>query len=484
MLVQFGIFFILIFNVIRTVFNECEIDHVPETDMYKFGTYIFNGTIGECNCGDTKICVRKCCHLNYVWIDQMCVLNSSLKFQVDIYDGTTLINDGLDFRYLPGRMLCRNSTSYYRLEPISYPEDVFYVQRDGRLWQPSLEMYIDPYSFCLEYFEDIGFAAFACYDSAAKVERMLNTLGMMISMPFLLSTFIVYALLPEKNLHGKSLMSYVITLFGGYLFLIIVQEHTNVAGPRCTTLGTFCLFFFMVSFLWMNVMSIDIWWTFKGVRGFSGNKQQVEQKKFLMYSAYTWGSSSVFVIIVTIINEASPKGVWYKPGIGDGQCWFTLGMPTFIYFYGPLTIIIITNIVLFARTSWKIKLIQRDTAILRRGENRINSEESDEQRFYLYLKLFMAMGVNWSMEIISWLIDWQVEKVHPAIWYLTDFCNALYGVFIFFIFVFKRPVWNLLKKRYYLAIGKIQLARTIRVMDSPSTTTTTGISLSERSTMK
>ncbi|KAK4872681.1 hypothetical protein RN001_014710 [Aquatica leii] len=450
---------VIVLNTLQIVLSECDTNNNdPEDDAYAYGTYVYNGTISACNCTKTKICVRKCCHLNYVLIDKLCVRNSTLEFKVDVFDDTVMVNDVLDFRYLPGRMICDSGSTYYRLEPIDFPEDQFYMQRDGRLWQPLVNKHIASDRYCLERFDDIGISAFACFDAIDKVEKKLNTLGMMISMPFLLATFIVYALLPERNIHGKSLMCYVITLFGAYFFLVIMQQHTNVVGPGCTTLGTFCLFFFMVSFLWMNVMSVDIWWTFK-----------VEHKRFLLYSAYTWGVSLLFVIIVTIINQTSPLSAWYKPGIGDGQCWFTIGMPTLIYFYGPLALIIVVNIVLFGRTAWRIKMIQQDT--------------TDKQRFYLYLKLFMAMGVNWSMEVISWVVDWQVEEVYSAVWILTDLCNALYGVFIFFIFVFKRPIWNLLKKRYYLAIGKIQLARTIRASDATSTTMT-AISLCQRTTMK
>lgn len=104
----------------------------------------------------------------------------------------------------------------------------------------------------------------------------------------------------------------------------------------------------------------------------------------------------------------------------------------------------------------------------------------------------LAMGVNWSMEIISWAVNWQVGHVPPAVWYITDFCNALYGVFIFFIFVFKKNIWKLLKRRYeiisilfiyannkillfryYLLMGKPHLARSMtQTASSPRTTGT------------
>ncbi|KAF5272746.1 hypothetical protein FQA39_LY07773 [Lamprigera yunnana] len=457
--------------LIGGVKNECEPNYGFDkgTKSYTFGTYVYNGTISDCECGDRNICVRKCCHLNYIYRDGHCVFDESAVFKVDVYDGVDLINDNFQYRYLPGKMTCQSvNATYYRLEPNDYPEDQFYLQADGTLWQPAKEKYMAENRYCLEYFEDIGMSAFGCFPTVEKLDRGLNTLGMAISMPFLLTTFIVYALLPERNLHGKSLMCYVITLFGAYFSLVIMQQHTHIVGPGCITLGTFCLFFFMVSFLWMNAMSIDIWWTFKGIRGFSGNKKEVEHKRFLLYSAYTWGVSVIFVVIVTIINVSVPKSAWYKPGLGDGQCWFTGGLPMLLYFYGPLAIVVISNVVLFTRTALRIKQMRKDTAILRRTENKVHSDENDRQRFYLYLKLFLAMGVNWSMEIVSWAVDWQFDEVHQAVWILTDLCNALYGVFIFFIFVFKRPIWNLLKKRNSFCVLNKSLRFQIDVFNGTS----------------
>lgn len=58
-----------------------------------------------------------------------------------------------------------------------------------------------------------------------------------------------------------------------------------------------------------------------------------------------------------------------------------------------------------------------------------------------------AMGVNWSLEFISWLVLWQWPQVPAEVWYVPDFANAAYGVIIFLTFVYKKDVWIQLKKR-------------------------------------
>lgn len=52
------------------------------------------------------------------------------------------------------------------------------------------------------------------------------------------------------------------------------------------------------------------------------------------------------------------------------------------------------------------------------------------------------MGVTWTFEFITWFADTQNWLV-----YATDVCNCISGVFIFFLFVWKRKVWKLLQQR-------------------------------------
>ncbi|XP_031355688.1 G-protein coupled receptor Mth2-like [Photinus pyralis] len=366
---------------------SCQKDRIAPLDAsYLSTSFAYTETINDCEC-DSKTCVRKCCGVDYVLRGDSCVRTRE-KITFEIFDEIEPVEDALDIKIIDGYIYCPHGNIY----SLNAAEDPFFVQRNGSLWVPFAEEIIDLDSYCVDDI-DGELSGLTCIDWTDDVVTV-NNYGMIISMPFLLATFIVYGLLPERNMHGKSLMSYVISLFGAYLFLVIIQEHTEIVGAGCIALGTLCLFFFMVSFLWMNVMSIDIWWTFKGIRGLSGNKKEVEQKRFLMYSIYSWGVPLVYIIIITIINVSAPPNAWYKPGIGDGQCWFSLGETTLVYFYLPLCIIIIANVVLFARTSFRIREMQQETAILRRNENRISTQDHDKQRFYLYLKLLMAMGVN------------------------------------------------------------------------------------------
>nr|XP_008190998.2 PREDICTED: G-protein coupled receptor Mth2 isoform X4 [Tribolium castaneum] len=347
----------------------------------------------------------------------------------------------------------------------------FYVQVNGSLFLPGFKNKMrNPENYCLEVFDIQRFnlkkmvSALVCLteeDTVAAESSNLLSVGMIISMPFLLLTFIAYALLPDRNLHMKALMFYVINLMFSYLLLVIIQlSESQFAEATCKSLGYFCLFFFLVSFFWMNVICIDIWWGFSGLRGFTGSKKTAERKRFLFYCAYAWGMPVLHVLVVFIIDILANQNSVLKPDIGNGQCFLRRGFPELLYFYGPMAILITINIVLFAITAIKIRRIKSETAMLKKEDSKRHSYENDRQIFNLYVKLLFAMGVNWSMEIISWAVIW-AEEAPEAIWYLTDFCNAIYGVFIFFIFVFKRSIWKLLKKRFYWSKPKIVTMSTI-----------------------
>lgn len=54
------------------------------------------------------------------------------------------------------------------------------------------------------------------------------------------------------------------------------------------------------------------------------------------------------------------------------------------------------------------------------------------------------MGINWSLEIISWLVK---DKYLDNVWLITDLANTLQGVIIFIIFVWKDKIKRLLLKK-------------------------------------
>ncbi|XP_050514680.1 G-protein coupled receptor Mth2-like isoform X14 [Diabrotica virgifera virgifera] len=435
-------------------------------------------------------CIRKCCPVGYSYVGKprKCrVNNSSEPFIAPVYNKTFFVgtvDQTAKFRITDITCLL------FRLQNDN-PKDFYYLQEDGKLFVPSYNRSYPNNEYCID--EVYTLSAFLCFPEQDVTEpprtplQKSNSAGMIISMPFLLLTFLVYLLLPERNLHRRALMSYVFTLLAAYITLVTIQLYSGqFPDTTCHVLGYLIIFFFLVSFFWMNVMCVDMWLAFSGMRTFL-SKKTAERKRFIIYCIYAWGMPIVHVLIVFLINHYGSTDTSWNPQIGVKRCFLGEGMPTFYYFYLPMAILIGINITLFVLTTVRIQKIKKETSMLKQTDSRRHTYEDDKQKFNLYLKLMFAMGVNWITELVSWAVDYAFSETPAYVWYITDFTNAMYGVLIFLIFVFKKKIWRSLKKKYYICIGKPHLAHSMTTSSARgtrtsnySTTDTTAVSTDYR----
>ncbi|XP_018327204.1 G-protein coupled receptor Mth isoform X2 [Agrilus planipennis] len=452
-------------------------------NMSYFATDFSNtNDINGCFC-DEKKCIRKCCKFGYslkrkecVWTDDRS--GGSRNFTVPVYNETKEIERGDKARLyhlIPGLMICPEGYFYLKNNATI---NEFFVQWDGKLMIENVEENELPNNYCVDRTFEGELIAIVCFPPEPVDERV-NSIGMIISLPCLFITFLVYFLDPNRNFHGMCLMCYVSTLFCAYVFLIILQLHSDFEMSVCTALGILCYFFFLVSFFWLNIMCIHMW-RIGGQQNFSRSKK-ANRNRFLAYSAYAWGVPLIMTGIVVALRFSFPEESNWLPSIGIRQCWFNDDLQSLIYFYGPVTVLITINITLFAITAIKILKAKKDTAILRKDEKERKTllqrflhrgpikRSIQVEGFNLYSKLVLAMGVNWAMEVISFYFRF-VDHMSPKwIWYFTDFCNACYGVFIFFVYAFKK-VWTICKVRYYKMTGKPYEEKTV-TQSTPRTVT-------------
>ncbi|XP_018327208.1 probable G-protein coupled receptor Mth-like 3 isoform X6 [Agrilus planipennis] len=411
-----------------------------------------DGEIWGCIC-NVKQCVRKCCSEKEYFTNNCTEFDDDEIYSYDNVKNVTSENER-EFHTIYGKPACPSVL-------FSADEDNFYLQEDGSLFLSETDIF-NMDSYCINVFstENPGYnelLAAVCTEDEEDDLRLFSA-GMIISLPCLFITFLVYFLDPNRNFHGMCLMCYVSTLFCAYVFLIILQLHSDFEMSVCTALGILCYFFFLVSFFWLNIMCIHMW-RIGGQQNFSRSKK-ANRNRFLAYSAYAWGVPLIMTGIVVALRFSFPEESNWLPSIGIRQCWFNDDLQSLIYFYGPVTVLITINITLFAITAIKILKAKKDTAILRKDE---------KERFNLYSKLVLAMGVNWAMEVISFYFRF-VDHMSPKwIWYFTDFCNACYGVFIFFVYAFKK-VWTICKVRYYKMTGKPYEEKTV-TQSTPRTVT-------------
>ncbi|KAL0273599.1 UNVERIFIED_CONTAM: hypothetical protein PYX00_006232 [Menopon gallinae] len=335
-----------------------------------------------------------------------------------------------------------------KLSPEEIPEDEFYLGTDGRLYVPNPhKVYYTAEEFCIEYVKaenlsEVG--AFLCVPEETTSNATFYWLVscFFISCVFLLATFLVYLFSPRsQNLYGKSLMCYVACLFSAYMSLAVIQLFTEHLDPSgCAAAAYSTLFFFLAAFFWLNIMSFDIWKTFRSVRAARMNPSSKEKVQFLWYSLYSWSMPSLLTGLCAAadyVPDFVPPSI--KPDIGIETCWFSKSTKgIYLFFITPVSLVIVCNTVLYINTAWRCWKIKSE--IIKMGNQSRKKYTTNKTQFIINSKLFVVMGIIWSLEVISFFF------VHP-IWYITDAANALHGVFIFVIFVLKRKVLERLPKR-------------------------------------
>nr|NP_788446.2 methuselah-like 10, isoform B [Drosophila melanogaster]Q9W0R5.3 RecName: Full=Probable G-protein coupled receptor Mth-like 10; AltName: Full=Protein methuselah-like 10; Flags: Precursor [Drosophila melanogaster]AAO41210.2 methuselah-like 10, isoform B [Drosophila melanogaster] len=351
----------------------------------------------------------------------------------------------------------------FSLQPETNNWDDYLLFENGSMLRVDDKLLIRKNEFCMvptyvnesDMFYTIHPANCDMQDDHSTV-KIINSYAMMFSIPFMMLTIAVYLLIPElRNQHGKSLVCYLIGLSVGYSSLCYVQLYqVDATGVTCKVFGYTAYFFFMGAYMWLSVISFDLWHNFRGTRGI--NRFQ-EKKRFLFYSLYSWGIALVFLAFTYCAQQLTNLPANLKPGIGDGvYCWLDMSnWAAMIYFYGPILAIVVANTIMFIMTAIKIHGVQREMARIIASENSTkNLRTEKDKRFYrawsnyrfgLFLRLFLIMGITWLTELISYFVG--SDKGWSKLFYISDLANAMQGFLIFMLFVMKKKVKHLITNR-------------------------------------
>ncbi|XP_067646598.1 G-protein coupled receptor Mth2 isoform X2 [Eurosta solidaginis] len=342
----------------------------------------------------------------------------------------------------------------YSLQPELYGYDEWKLFENGTVLRIDDMVYLSRHEFCflptLANYTDTMYVinpANCDNNSDYSTIKTINAYAMLFSIPFMILTIVVYLSIPElRNQHGKSLVCYLIGLIIGYSLLVLTSLSLELENksPYCKLLGYVAYYFFMAAFFWLSVISFDLWHNFRGTRGI--NRFQ-EKKRFLIYSLYAWGIPIPLLVFTWYAQEVSDIPEYLKPGIGGGQyCWLDMrNWSAMIYFFGPIILILMANSIMFVLTAMKIHKVQREMARIMAREDSTKNLRTEKDKFGLFLRLFIVMGVTWSMEIVSYFVG--TDKGWAKIFYISDICNAIQGFLIFMLFVMKKKVKHLITHR-------------------------------------
>jgi len=298
-----------------------------------------------------------------------------------------------------------------------------------------------------------------CLQSTMNYEFMMTTRVVIatllcISIISLFVSLVLHMVVPElhASTFGWMKISHLFSMFWAFLILFVMYlggiDLVFKYSVLCKILGFVMHYFFVASFFWVNVMSFDIWRTFRHIRGISKNPgvKSDNHRKFIYYSVYAWGSSLV-VSAITILMESLPESMTENlmtPNIGVHSCFFQSNLSKMIYFHAPVSLLLTANIIFFIMSSWSLLMgVWAPSAT-----DRI--KQQTKQRFMVVVELFFVMGLNWVAEIISWALGWSMGlQSISKISMVFDIANSLQGFIIFIIVVLKSRTIKSIKKFWH-----------------------------------
>ncbi|CAK9822322.1 G-protein coupled receptor Mth2 [Anthophora retusa] len=262
------------------------------------------------------------------------------------------------------------------------------------------------------------------YTSPAIWKDTLFCILGIISAIFLIATLAAYVLLPElREVQDQVMMAVVTSLAVSYIVLSIqkLRPQEDDDYTICISLGFMLYFGFMSVFFWLNIVSFNIWRTV-----WFDRFVMREKALFLIYCGIGWGGPICFLIVALVTHHVD--GNHLKPGFGEQTCWFSGPKQMWVYFYGPIAILLTLNIIYLGLTGWRLWHQYHDN-------NKLRGNKLRALRFkcLLYVKLIFVMGITWIFEVLSF-----ADLSRNDFWILTDILNALQGFIIFFLLVVRR----------------------------------------------
>ncbi|CAL1676753.1 unnamed protein product [Lasius platythorax] len=408
--------------------------------------------------------VAKCCPVNQVLVrdgnDTVCLpSNSSTMYFSPLFSefnrtGVLVPGDEFgEFVAIVG-ILCNEK---YMLEPEENDEDTYHLLFNGSIFAPKIGhapiMLMPGKDYCMEVVPDRGLRVLVCFPKVVPdVRVIIYACGLLISVPFFILTIAAYIITPRlRDVHGKALCHYCGCLAVAFSTLAIAQLASARLSPEvCVSIAFIIQFSFVACFFWLNVMCIETWSLIRRHVNHQAYRKIQSKTLFFYYSIWAWGPSAILILVSMAmdLNPTIPM-TYVKPAFGSESCWFKSDAEAMPYFYVPIGLLLLGNMILFIITAVKISRYQQELALRRLARNQHSDREDQrlfrrvKRTFLVCLVLFFLMGLNWMMELVSWWAG-------PLDWSAFDLVNALQGVIIFGLFVLRKPardlVWHRIQK--------------------------------------
>jgi len=205
--------------------------------LYRNYNINYNNSIVSYEACDNVTCIQLCCPFgNRLTIQGQCVAGWG-NYSFPAMHGNDFEDKKFDKLLLTVRDPCIVQGFGRRL--LNANEYLFLV--NGSLSHLNPKTLILPTSYCLAILNRNIYDVIVC-TSQIKLPVYISAC-LLISLPFLLLTFVVYSILPElQNMHGYTLRAHVASLFITYAIMYVGQQISGLATKSyCIPLGTACV---------------------------------------------------------------------------------------------------------------------------------------------------------------------------------------------------------------------------------------------------
>ncbi|KAF7403085.1 hypothetical protein HZH66_005352 [Vespula vulgaris] len=345
----------------------------------------------------------------------------------------------------------------YESFDLNTENDTYYLLRNGSIYFPLYEpsMLMPGINYCMDITSTLDLVTVVCSSIDDKILItgtwiIYYACGLIISVSFLILTIIAYSITPKlRNVYGKILHRYCGCLALAFLILAITQlGGVHWTSDTCTAIAFVVQFSFVACYFWLNVMCIETWLLIRNHVHRDTYQRIKPNLLFFYYSIWVWGSVGILILLSLLmdLNPTIPT-IYIKPNFvsENDNCWFKPDTNTMPFFFVPVGFLLLINFIFFILTGIMIKRYQKDLALRRLARNQ-DSVRQDQGLFYNLRKTFMVcvilfffMTLTWALELISWWTD-----IYFFDWLTLDLVNALHGVFIFILFVLRKPIRGLI----------------------------------------
>ena len=271
-----------------------------------------------------------------------------------------------------------------------------------------------------EYSKPLEIVAMIC--TILSILCLLTRIGLQFIFPY----FSSFAGRLQFHLCLALCLAYIFMLIGGAL------KDTSPRAP-CYVVGVLTYAAFLAAFGWMTAAAINTWIVFRPSSSFI--KADDKSQSLVSYAILGWVFPIVLSVMVIGIDFTTidPR---YKPSFADPLCWISQKYALIVFFMVPILCSVVINFIMFVL----IACVLRKT--FKEAVTTTGNSPNQRQHLAVYVRLFILMGVSWSLGFIA-----AFSGLLP-IWIIFVILNASQGVFIFISFVCRRPILKMIFKRW------------------------------------